>query len=283
MILILLLGISFTISSCANNIEPRSLFSWSDNEVLDGSKELFITMKNVNLNTLYQNFSGKLTIKNIELFLTEAKKQHIRVSLLDGDPKWALNEDGDQMIRTINRVIEINKELNKEIRIKSIIFDIEPYLLKEWDEKNREEIMNSFIKGIKAAYKIANNNNLEVIICIPYFYDNMGLNKQLEEIIESGSDGVAIMNYMKSKEVGNISTEVEFADKYEKKVINIYELQAPGQHGLKDKNTYYKDGIESVEKSFKVILEQFSGKDISIAFHEYKALKDVLEREKNLK
>ncbi len=138
--------------------------------------------------------------------------------------------------------------------------------------------MNSFVKAITTAYKKANENSIEVIVCIPYYYDDMGFSRQLKRIIKSGCDSVAIMNYYKDNEAKHINKEVKYADKYRKKIINIYELQAAGKYGLEDKNTYYKEGIVGVEKSFANIKEEFVGKDVSIAFHEYNVVKEILKR-----
>lgn len=260
------------------NLERRSLFSWSDSEVTEGYTDLFKTMEKLDINTLYQEFSEDLKIEDIEKFLLYAEDKKIDVSLLSGSPKWALDRNGKSMVRTVDRVIEINQSLDKSNGIKSIVFDVEPYILEEWNEENSKRIMDDFVRGMKIAYKKAKQNNLEVTICIPFYYDNMGFSKQLKDLIKSGCDSVAIMNYFKTNEAKNIRQEVEYADRYGKKVINIYELQAPGKHGLEDKNTYYKEGIVAVEKSFSKIKKELYSKDISIAFHEYRVLKEILER-----
>ena len=277
--IIYFISLSMVFTSCDNNVATRSLFSWKDNEVLEGKTELFETMNKMNINTLYQNFSIKLTGEQIKKFLIEANEIGVEVYLLDGDPTWALSENGKQMIETINRVNNINMDLEDDIKIKSIVFDIEPYLLKEWGGKNNKDIMNTFINGMKIAYKKANESELGLIVCIPYYYDNMGFSNQLEELIQDGSDSIAIMNYLRDKEAKNMEYEVELANKHGKNVINIYELQKPGIHSLKEKNTYYNLGINSVENNFNNILEYFPDMKISIAFHEYRALKEVLDFE----
>lgn len=283
--MLIILFLSFSLIIVINDSETeevRSLFSWEDNEVLEGRTELLETMKNLNLNTLYQSFSREVKEDDIKSFLLDAKNKGIDVYYLDGDPEWALIGDGEPMIETIETVIGINSKLNENIRMKSIILDVEPYTLEEWED-DKEGVMNGFLRELKSAYKKANESKLELIVCIPYFYDNKGFSKQLEELIKSACDGIAIMNYMKDKEINNIEKEVEIADKYGKRIINIYELQAPGQHGLQEKNTYYNENIEAVEKNFKNMREEFYDKDISIAFHEYTALKEVLNRASSTK
>lgn len=258
--------------------DVRAVFSWNDFQVKKGRTELFETMDELSLNTVYQEFSKNLKPEEIDSFLVDASSREVSVSLLAGSANWALDRDGKAMIDTIDRVIQMNKSLEKSDGIKSILFDVEPYILEEWNEKSKKKIMSDFVRGMRLAYNKAHKNDLEVIVCIPFYYDNMGLSRQLENLIKSGCDSIAIMNYFKTNEAINISNEVKLADKYGKKVINIYELQPPGVHGLEEKNTYYNQGILEVEKSFAKIRQQLPDRDISVAFHEYRSLREILER-----
>lgn len=271
--LILITSILFVVSACKiEDTEDRSLFSWKQKVVVKEYNELFKTMESYKLNTVYQYFSSKLSQAEIEIFLSAAESKGIQVKLLAGEPEWALDKDGKSMVATIDKVININSNLEKEIRIKTVIFDIEPYLLKEWSMESNKEIMSSWIAGLNTAYEYAGENDIKIIICIPYYYDKLGLTDELESLIIS-SDGIAIMNYLKGKELKNIEKEVELANKYDKQVINIYELQAPGIHGLKDKNTYYEEGIEAIEENFNAMKKELPYKKLYMAIHEYNALK----------
>lgn len=266
-------------SSQEAEVETRALFSWKDSEVAEGRSQLFSTMKELKLNTLYQGFSEELKEDEIKNFLVEASREKIDVYLLTGDPEWALDKEREVMSSKVENVLKINDGVVENPGLKGILFDVEPYLLEEWDKQDRQEIMDNFVEEMKKAYKKAHDNGLEVILCIPYFYDDLGVSKQLEELIESGCDSVAIMNYYQGKEYENIKGEAILAAKYGKKIINIYELQAPGKYGLKDKNTYYEEGINAVEENFDSVQAAFHQDDISIAFHDYKALKEAEERE----
>lgn len=259
--------------------ETRALFSWKDSEVLEGRTQLFATMKELKLNTLYQEFSKELQEENILDFLGEAAKEKIDVYLLAGSPEWALQEEGESMCRQVENILEINRAAGENQGVKGILFDVEPYLLKEWDKQGSQEIMDKFVKGMKVAYQRAQDSGLEVILCIPYFYDDLGVSKQLETLIESGCDSIAIMNYYQGKEYEHIKREAALSAEFGKNLISIYELQAPIKYGLKDKNSYYEEGIKAVEENFAALQAAFHGKDISIAFHEYEALKEVAGRE----
>lgn len=254
--------------------DTRALFSWKSEEVDSTNSLLFEIMDKQEINTLYQEFSRDLSQEAINDFLFEGENNKIDIYYLTGEPEWALDKTGKSMIDHIDRVVELNNNLKENSRIKGIVFDIEPYSLDEW--KNKEKVMDDFVIGMEVAYKHARDNNIEVILCIPYFYDNKGLTKQLEELIKSGCDSIAIMNYSKGNEIENMNLEVEFAALFNKKIINIYELQPPGTRDLTEKNTYYNQGVEAIENNFQDILDEFYGKDISVAFHEYNSLKEVL-------
>jgi sulfur relay (sulfurtransferase) DsrC/TusE family protein len=262
-----------------NGQETRALFSWKDSEVLEGRRELFEVIKELKLNTVYQSFSKKLSKEEILRFLEEASNKNIDIYLLAGSPEWAVEEEAESMCYNIDKVIEINKGISRDKYIKGILFDVEPYLLEEWDKENSEKIMKDFVKNMEIAYKKAHDSGIEVIVCIPYFYDNFELSNYVKTLIRSACDKVAIMNYYQGKEYEHIQMEADIIKKYGKSLINIYELQPPGKYGLTDKNTYYEEGIESVEKNFKELKKSFHGQDISIAFHEYEALREVMEGE----
>ncbi len=280
-LIIVLIGVLLT--GCSEKEEEsniRALFSWKQSAVLNEREILFSTMKECKLNTLYQEFSSELKEEEIITFLEEASKEQIDIYLLTGSPEWALEEDGASMIRQIKKVLTMNDHVSDKEIVKGVLFDVEPYLLEEWDTLGNQQVMDRYVKGMQAVYQEAKDSGLEVILCIPYFYDNKGVSKQLESLIRSSCDRIAIMNYYRGKEKENIEFEVSLAAKYKKKVINIYELQAPGQYDLQDVNTYYQEGIYAVEANYNAVRAAYrESTDIALAFHHFEALKEVMKRE----
>lgn len=125
---------------------------------------------------------------------------------------------------------------------------------------------------------MAKGYGLEVIVCIPWYYDDKGQQKGLEELIQNGCDGIAVMNYYRGAEIKNIATEVKLVQKYGKSIITIYELQKADGHGLKEINTYYNAGLAALENNFKSVTEAYPEQTISIAYHDYQALNEVLKK-----
>jgi len=281
LIIPLIIGIILSGCSVSNTSqESRGLFSWKDSEVMEGRTQLFKAMKELDLNTVFQSFSEDLKEEDILNFLEEATDKNLEIYVLSGSPEWALEEDGENMINEVEKAIKINKAAEGNHKVKGILFDVEPYLLEQWDnKKKRKEIMEQFIKNMKISYKKAHDNGLEVIACIPYYYDELGFLNQVEELVKSGCDTLAIMNYYQGKEYEHIEKEGSLVAKYNKNLINIYEMKAPGEHGLIDKNTYFEEGIASAEENFISLKKGFRDMKLSIAFHDFPALKEVIERE----
>ena len=86
------------------------------------------------------------------------------------------------------------------------------------------------------------------------------------------------MNYYRGAEIKNIATEIELAQKYGKGIITIYELQKADGHGVKEINTYYNSGLAALKKSYASLLEAYPEQTISMAYHDYRALKEVLKK-----
>lgn len=252
----------------------RALFSWSSSAVED--KTLLETMKKADLNTLFQSFSAD-NDKNSIAFLEEAAAENITVYALTGSPEWSLDKKGSSMVERVNRISALNEKAADSDRVQGVIMDVEPYLLDEF-KGNETEIMESFILGLEAAYVKAKEQNLRFGVCIPYFYDHWDLQNELDRIAKA-SDFMLVMNYYRDKEIEHMSFEAELARKYQKEIMTIYELQAPGTYGLTERNTYHGLGLAKVEQNFLKLQAHYGNQTVSMAYHEYNALKEVLSGE----
>ena len=293
---VLLLGVpAYALESTGQPPPPSAagLFSWSAETVNKTDGELFKLMKEQGLTVLYQNISSKNSRQEqMSVFVESAMNEGITVYYLTGDASWGLDPDVDRLCEAVKDAVAYNRRIKRKFlarreadgkqwntipQLAGIVFDVEPYTLKEWDE-NPGKVMDSFVSGMKEAYALAQDYGLEVIVCIPFHYDNKGQQKGLEELIKNGCDSIAVMNYYRGAEVKNIATEVELASKYGKGLITIYELQKADGSSVKEINTYYNSGLAALERSYQSVLEAYPNQTISIAYHDYKALKEVLKK-----
>ncbi|MFR9069532.1 MAG: hypothetical protein ACLVIU_04140 [Paraclostridium sp.] len=255
----------------------KSIFSWDKLSVLEAKENLFDVMEKYEIKTVYQSFSSELPKNKISKFLESCSEYNYQVYYLCGDPEDVLDQDAEKMIENIDDAVAIKEYDNNDV-LKGILFDVEPYLLDEW-EIQPDKIIQQFADNLQIAYKKAKENKLEMIVCIPYYYDTKGFSDSLDKLIKDGCDGIAIMNYYQKNEYEHIKEEVELAKKYNKTCINIYEFQPSGKYGLTDKNTYYEEGIEKAEENFKVLRNKLDSNNLVLSFHEYKAIKGLMENE----
>lgn len=261
------------------------LFVWSNEVVTDQEQwpELLYCMEQTGVTSLYQSFSQEsLDSGEAESFICKMRAAGGLVYMLMGDAKWAYEPEGESLLGEIQKAVHYNESCKEAGRIAGVMVDVEPYLLDEWDGegKEREELMESYLSGMKNAYRYAASNGLFFWACIPTFY-NSSCREVLEELIADACDGVAVMNYNRQDEYGQMAHEVGYAREYGKKVRCIYELQEAGKHDLEEINTYAQEGLEQLWLSAERLSRQFGYEVLGFDYHYYKPLKEILREEHN--
>lgn len=255
------------------------LFSWSGEMMEETERErLYTCLGRAGVTEVYQKFSEEsLKEDKSRAFVKGMREKGVGVYALMGEPEWAYERDGKRLIREIEYIAKYNEGHGEEERILGVMVDVEPYLLDEWDEgsESRKELMEGFLSGMKQAYAYAGHKQLKFWACIPMFYDSDN-EDILEGLIAGGCDGVAVMNYSRRDEYGQMAKEVGYAREYGKDIICIYELQKPGRHELKDINTYANEGMEALQQSVHRLESQFGYERLKFAYHHYGALKEFL-------
>ena len=268
-----------TEAPAAEEKRGSSIFSWNKEYVyLEYADQVADVMERLNCDTIYQKISDKLSEKEVLAFLKRQARMGNKVWYLAGDKSWALDENAESMKAVVEDVIAWNRIAEEGCGFQGIVWDVEPYLLDEWDE-DADACMEQYVENCKVTYELAKATGLQVLMCIPYHYDNRGMEEELEVLISSGCDGVAVMNYNKKDEVGQIETELKLAKKYDKQIINIVELQEPGKYDLEEINTYYNDGFAAVEESFKQLEEYYAYEKLGFSWHYLKTAIELMEEE----
>lgn len=255
------------------------VFSW-EHEYMEkeSAKVLGNLMNQLECSNIYQEIPSDIDAETLHRFMREQTEQGHQVYALSGQREWGVEEDGHSMLEIVEQVNAWNRRLPEQDRITGIMWDVEPYLLDEWDE-DADAVMEQYVDNCIRSYKKAEKCHLTVLACIPLFYDRHGFEKQLERLIEKGCDGIAVMNYHKEDEIGQIETEVGLAREHNKTVIHITELQEPGRHELTEENTYYHDGIDAVWDSWREIEGYFRYEKLGFAWHYAKPAIEILEQE----
>jgi hypothetical protein len=245
----------------------NGLFSWHDEVLEEDEREiLFELMKNQGLTELYQDVPLDAPAAQIRDFAKACEENGIRFYLLIGEPEWALDKNGTNIRAQIQRAALIG--------CAGVMVDVEPGSTDEW-KSDRKPVMTSMTKSFLKGKAAAEENGIEMIVCLSYYYDDYGFEEEIETIVEKGCDALAIMNYNREDEAGQIVSEAALCKKYGKRLINIYELQEVGKYYLEEIHTYREAGLSALQKSRAELIEAFEGQQITFALHEYRALKEM--------
>lgn len=256
------------------------LFSWDAVVVQQEPEALLALMAQHGLSELYQTFPSDAKAEDLEPFLAQAARQGVTVYVLAGQADWGREADGASLREELARVAQWNRALPEESRFAGVMCDTEPYLLAEWDEEeNRAGLMQRFVQGYRAAYAQACEDQLQLLACIPYFFDSHGFTEELRLLTAEGCSGLAVMNYYRDSEIEHLRTEAALAKQYGKRILTIYELQAPGTHDLTEQNTYYHAGLEAVAENYLALRKAFWPQRVDYALHYYPLLRELTQRE----
>ncbi|SFH21923.1 hypothetical protein SAMN05216405_1933 [Lachnospiraceae bacterium NLAE-zl-G231] len=276
---LMLTGCSWREKKAEDFVSETSIFSWEEEYILpEMEDDVEKAMEKLNCKAVYQQISPEAEEAQVLDYLKRRKEKGQRVYYLAGASDWGVEEDGASMLEAVRITAEWNKKSGTEGGFAGIVFDVEPYLLEEWDD-NQENCMEQYAANCIQAYQSAREEKLAVIICIPNFYDRIGLSALLEKIIEEGCDGIAVMNYNKKNEAGQIEEELRLAEKYGKGILNITEMQMQGYHGLIEENTYYDDGFEAVADSWEKLKAKYPYKRLGFSWHYLRPCLQLMEAE----
>ncbi len=258
-------------SGQALSAQPRhgqGLFSWKVSVMEPEERErLFTVMRELSLTELYQYIPSRADPETTADFLSAAAEARVTVYLLTGEPEWGLDPNGDKMTHEVRRAAKLG--------MAGVMMDVEIHQTPEWD-RDANAALKTFVRAMINTRKFADEAGVELIACIPGNYDALGFTKRLMRLVRDGCHTVAVMNYNKRKEVVNIIKEVHYAQVFGKELINIYELQAAGKHGLMEHNTYHKEGLDAVRGSYEKLRRVFPDCELTFAIHNYDALLEVM-------
>jgi len=256
-----------------------SIFSWEADYITEENESLVSdAMNTLSCKSIYQYIPEATPEALVLDYLVRRKEQNQNVFYLAGEAEWGIEPDARHMRETIETVGIWNKKAANGTGFAGIVWDIEPYLLDAWEDATKD-CMEQFTNNCVDAYQAAQEQNLLIIVCIPNFYDRIALEEPLELLIQSGCDAIAVMNYDKTDETGQIAAEARLAAKHNKALIHITELQEPGYHHLTEKNTYYHDGFHAVEKSWDQLRQNYPDSRLGFSWHYLKPALELMDKE----
>lgn len=259
-------------------MQENGMFEWDEDSILHIEQALDLAAR-LGITHWYQEIEfSDLEKQELSAFIEAMTGMNVEVYALVGAKEWGLEKDGASLIAYMENVRRYNEEVSQGRRIKGIMADVEPYILKEW-EKNKQDNMEAYVSGMVKAREWAEDNFLILIACIPRHYDDQGLSVQLERLIAQGCHEVAVMNYGCGDEVERIGTEALLAVKYGKPLHCILEFQEVGKHGLTEEETYRNKGLEAAGETWRQVEAAFKEARFIRDYHWTEPIWDMLEEE----
>lgn len=287
-LLVLAAALILTITLCRDSAVPKGreimqesgMFEWDEDSILHVDQALELADR-MGITRWYQEIDfSNLDKQELSAFIEAMAGMKVEVYALAGAKEWGLEEDGASLIAYMEDVQEYNEEVNQEQRIKGIMADVEPYVLKEWKE-DRQTHMEAYASGMIKCREWAEDHSLILIACIPRHYDDQGLSVQLEKLIAQGCHEVAVMDYDCGNEVEKIETEALLAVQYEKPLHCILEFQEVGKHGLTEEKTYRNKGLEAAQEAWNQVEKAFEDARLIRDYHWTAPIWDMLEQEED--
>jgi hypothetical protein len=143
--------------------------------------------------------------------LAELRERGALTYALDGDPAYALPENHDGVVRTVERLAAHNRSVPESQRFHGVRYDIEPYLVPGFQGTRRAELLNGYVTVIDRASRTARASDLAFAVDIPFWFDSPdeetgeflvaeldGRRAPVLEHIMTAVDDLAIMDYRTS-------------------------------------------------------------------------------------
>ena len=231
----------------------RAVWTWErDSYAMLESREAaeaafdFLRSKRVDTIYLYADaFEGRNLIadqpQRYRDFIAQAHERGFRVYALLGSAylhteRYILPGQRREATAMLQRVLDYNAKAPATARFDGANLDIEPHLLDEWSDANRERLLRDFIEvsAVWMQMKQASGLSLAIGPAMPFWFDGIpvrwrGETRPASEHLADLYDYVALMDYRHRAEgrdgiIAHAADEMAYAEKNGKQVVIGLEL-----------------------------------------------------------
>ncbi len=269
--------------------EAKATWLWNTKLIQQHSEDIIAFAKKQRVKIIFLQIGGNVKEESYRNFIREAFSAGLEVHALNGKPEWALRDHRREADVFLDWVKEYNTASQPEERFAGVQFDVEPYLLDNW-EKRQASIVKEWVENAQSWTRKAKEMDLEIGAAVPFWLDDLDVPGADREIplnrwmIEK-FDYVAIMAYR--DEADRIYTAakatLEEGDRHKKPVWIGVELgeskEGPGVSFHERSFTFLTGEITKLVRLVKGH-SSFAG----IAIHSYEPWRDKLVKwEQSLK
>ncbi|MGP4039717.1 hypothetical protein ACTWP4_07425 [Gracilibacillus sp. D59] len=276
MLIFLVPAIPTSVSAETTAGKDKAMWAWFPNQDINtvaGRKEMIAFSKEKGINVIYLNIGERDSDPYLEThpeqyreFIRLAHANDIKVYALDGAAEWAKQENYKIPISRMLNVFMYNHNSTGEEQFDGIQFDIEPYLLDEWDTDGRGQLIQEYLNVLKVLNHMADaygkNHDFDFMAAIPFWFDGEryettyhGKTKPLSDHVMDIVSNVALMAYRDFAEgrdsiIYHTEHEVEYANEIGAKAVIGVETQYLEPY---EKVSFFEEGETYMNNQLQIV------------------------------
>lgn len=204
-------------------------------------------------------------------FLTAARANGLRVHAMAGDPAWA-TQPGPWWA-WVDEVVGFGG-------FDGMVFDVEPYLLPDWNTRKQSRLIRSYLSGLAGAVDRA--GTLPVLAAVPFWWDDPTYRQKRQPLVQhvlAAADGIVVLAYRDHAEgsdgiIEHAATEASLAATMGKRFVVGVET---GPAEL-DKVSFAEEGESFMNEQLQLVEAAFASSSGfgGIAVHHYGSYSTML-------
>ncbi|MFD0711807.1 SGNH/GDSL hydrolase family protein [Paenibacillus sp. GCM10027626] len=261
----------------------KATWVWDTTTLMEDKSKMLAFAEEQGVNVIFLHIDREKDFEPYRAFVEEAHGLGIEVEALGGDPAWGLTDYQQEIESFIGWIEDYQRAAVERAAFDGVHVDIEPYLLKEW-EQDRDDIVRQWMGNMEfLVQKVKQDVSLRVSADLPFWihkipardYGSVGA-WMIEQL-----DRVVLMNYRnfavgENGIIANALPMIKEGTRAGKPVIIGLET-APTDEG--EHTTFYGKGISSLNRQMQLshfVMRWYSGYQ-GFSIHDYKSWKEASE------
>lgn len=215
--------------------KPIATWIWHTAEAFEQQEDYLQFAKTQQVGKIHLQIDPSIEPQHYIDFVEQANAQQIEVYALGGSPSWTTDRtDFDSFLAWVTNFQQTTG------LFAGIHADIEPYLLDNWHSDDQQALIAQFFERIETLSLIATEQNFQLEIDIPFWFDEIHYNNQfgrgiVSEWLIDHTDHITIMAYRNKVQGKNgvnqlVKQEMHYAKKQQKTVTIAVET-VPSDEG----------------------------------------------------
>lgn len=177
--------------------EAKATWLWNTKLIQQNGEDIIHFAKKQRIKVIFLQISGDVKEESYRHFVRLASSEGLEVHALNGQPEWALQKYQQEAKDFLEWVKEYNRKAAPEEKFTGVQFDVEPYLLDNW-ETRKASIVEQWVENIRVWVEAGKGSDFEIGAAVPFWLNDInypGSKARLNQWMLEKFDYVAIMSY----------------------------------------------------------------------------------------